>query len=92
LIATSLLWALKAVSAKTVPLVIDTPLGRIDRDHQDNLLKYYYPHVGEQVIILPTDSELDERKYSLLKPYICQEFQLRNQDGESTAHDEKSMY
>ena len=92
LLATSLLWALKTVSGKTVPLVIDTPLGRIDREHQDNLLKYYYPCVGEQVIILPTDSELDKRKYNLLKPYICQEFQLRNPDGESSSYDEKSMY
>nr|MDA3894671.1 hypothetical protein [Desulfobacteraceae bacterium] len=92
LIATALLWALKDVSRKTVPLVIDTPLGRIDREHQENLLKYYYPSVGRQVIILPTDSELDIDKYNLLQPHICQEFQLRNPDGESTEYIEKSMY
>ncbi|MDM8535748.1 AAA family ATPase [Desulfobacterales bacterium HSG17] len=92
LIATALLWALKDVSRKMVPLVIDTPLGRIDKEHQENLLKYYYPSVGKQVIILPTDSELDMEKYKLLKPHICQEFQLRNYDGESTEYIEKPMY
>ena len=92
LIATSLLWSLKVVSRKTVPLVIDTPLGRIDKEHQENLLKYYYPFVGEQVIILPTDSELDEEKYNLLRPHICQEFQLQNPDGESTRFNQKPMY
>ena len=92
LIATALLWALKDVSKKTVPLVIDTPLGRIDKEHQENLLKYYYPSVGKQVIILPTDSELNVEKYNLLQPYICQEFQLENIDGESTKYIEKPMY
>jgi DNA sulfur modification protein DndD len=92
LIATALLWSLKDVSGKTVPLVIDTPLGRIDKEHQENLLNYYYPSVGKQVIILPTDSELDLNKYKLLQPYICQEFQLRNSDGESTEYVEEPMY
>jgi len=92
LLATALLWSLKDVSGKTVPLVIDTPLGRIDKEHQENLLKYYYPSVGRQVIMLPTDSELDIDKYTLLKPHICQEFQLRNPDGESTEYIEKPMY
>ncbi|MDA3809544.1 MAG: hypothetical protein PF518_04345 [Spirochaetaceae bacterium] len=92
LIATALLWSLKDVSGKTVPLVIDTPLGHIDKEHQENLLNYYYPSVGKQVILLPTDSELDLNKYNLLKPYICQEFQLTNSDGESTEYVEKPMY
>jgi len=92
LLATALLWSLKVVSGKTVPLIIDTPLGRIDKTHQNNLLKHYYPKVGEQVIILPTDSEMDERKYSLLKPSICQEFQLQNPDGENTQYIEATMY
>ena len=92
LIATALLWSLKDVSGKTVPLVIDTPLGRIDRKHQENLLNYYYPSVGKQVIILPTDSELDLNKYNLLQPYISQEFQLGNPDGESTEYVEEPMY
>ncbi|HRD50336.1 MAG: AAA family ATPase [Candidatus Competibacter sp.] len=37
LIATALLWALKDVSGRSVPVVIDTPLARIDREHQFNL-------------------------------------------------------
>jgi len=92
LIATALLWALKEVSGKTVPLIIDTPLARIDRKHQENLLCRYYPHVGKQVIILPTDSELDKEKYTLLQPYIYREYCLENPDREGTKIEEKSMY
>lgn len=82
--ATALLWALKDVSGKDIPIIIDTPMGRIDRQHQDNLLREYYPNVGKQMILLPTDSELDDRKHAMLKPYICREYTLDNPDGQAT--------
>lgn len=84
LAATSLLWALKDACGKQLPVIIDTPLGRIDKQHQDNLLTRYYPHAARQVILLPTDSELDERKHRLLAPHIYREFLLHNPDGENT--------
>jgi len=92
LIATTLLWALKEVSGKNIPLIIDTPLARIDREHQDNLLSQYYPTVGQQVIILPTNSELDERKYEQLKPYIYKEYCLYNSQGDTTEVKEQAIY
>ena len=82
--ATALLWALKDVSGKDIPIIIDTPMGRIDRQHQDNLLREYYPNVGKQMILLPTDSELDDRKHAMLKPHICREYTLDNPDGQET--------
>lgn len=84
LAATALLWALKDACGRQLPVIIDTPLGRIDKQHQDNLLTRYYPKAAKQVILLPTDSELDERKHRLLEPYIYREFHLYNPDGENT--------
>ncbi|MGY6274088.1 DNA sulfur modification protein DndD [Methylomonas sp. MgM2] len=84
LAATALLWALKDACGRQLPVIIDTPLGRIDKQHQDNLLTRYYPKAAKQVILLPTDSELDERKHRLLEPYIYREFHLNNPDGENT--------
>jgi len=84
LAATALLWALKDASGRHLPVIIDTPLGRIDRSHQDNLLTRYYPQASQQVILLPTDSELDERKHRLLAPYIYRTFHLNNPSGEET--------
>ena len=92
LMATALLWALKEVSQKAIPLVIDTPLARIDREHQERLVRYYYPNAGEQVIVLPTDSELDREKYSMLLPHIYREYRLENPDGESTRPIQAPMY
>lgn len=82
--ATAMLWGLKEVSARELPIIIDTPMGRIDRQHQDNLLQQYYPKIGRQVILLPTDSELDERKHALLKPFIYREYHLSNKTGKKT--------
>ena len=92
LMATALLWALKEVSGKEVPLVIDTPLARIDRGHQENLLTRYYPFAGEQVIVLPTDAELDAAKYALLAPHVYREYLLENPEGDETQVISGRMY
>lgn len=92
LAATSLLWALKTCSGRPMPIIVDTPMARIDKGNQENLLRHYYPAVGEQVILLPTDSELDERKYNLLKPYIYQEYVLENKIGSKSRPVKKTMY
>lgn len=84
LAATALLWALKEVSGKEVPLIIDTPLARIDRGNQENLLTQYYPKAGAQVIILPTDSEIDREKHALIAPHVYREYQLENPAGQDT--------
>lgn len=84
LAATALLWALKEVSGKQVPLIIDTPLARIDLGNQENLLTRYYPKAGAQVIILPTDSEIDPGKHALIAPHVFREYHLENAGGQDT--------
>jgi len=84
LVAQSLLWGLKDVSGKEAPVVVDTPLARIDRQHQENIITRYFPKAGSQVIVLPTDSELDREKYELLKPHVYREYRLENPSGDNT--------
>ncbi|MEO5372382.1 MAG: DNA sulfur modification protein DndD [Magnetococcus sp. DMHC-1] len=92
LVAFALLWALKDVSEKSVPVIVDTPLARIDRQNQENLLRDYFPHVAEQVIVLPTDSELDKEKYQMLSSYIYREYKLDNPHGDQTRVENRPMY
>lgn len=84
LTAQAMLWAFTKVTSYECPVVIDTPLARIDRDHQNNLISNYYPKAGNQVLVLPTDSELDINKYKLLLPHIAAEFKLSNPTGDAT--------
>ena len=83
LVATALLWALKEESGKKIPLVIDTPLARIDRRNRARLLDWYYPNAGEQVIVLPTDSEIDDTQLMRLAPHIARRYRIENVDGEN---------
>ena len=92
LAATALLWAMKDSADYDMPVVIDTPLARIDRMNQTNLLRSYYPKLSHQVIVLPTDAEIDQTKLEMLRPYIWKEFTLKNQDtGESAEILEESL-
>lgn len=84
LMATALLWALSEVSGKQVPVVVDTPLARIDSGHQEAILTHYYPNAAAQVIVLPTDAELDARKLRLISGHIYRAYRLSNPDGEHT--------
>lgn len=84
LVVTSLLWALKEASGRSLPIIVDTPLARIDRENQENLLAHYYPSAAEQVIILATDSEVDDRKFELIRPQLAQVLKLDNPDGETS--------
>jgi DNA sulfur modification protein DndD len=68
--ALSLLWGLAQTSQLQLPILIDTPLSRLDSTHRDNIIKHYFPNAGQQVIILSTDTEIDKDYYRLLQPYL----------------------
>lgn len=65
--AVSLLWGLAQTSELKLPIIIDTPLSRLDSTHRDNIVNNYFPNAGDQVIILSTDTEIDTDYYRLLK-------------------------
>lgn len=92
LAAQALLWALAEAAAKPIPIVIDTPLARIDREHQENLLQRYYPRAAKQVILLPTNSEIDRNKYQIIRPFVRKEFRLHNPRGDCTEIQCSPMY
>ncbi|MFC1583334.1 DNA sulfur modification protein DndD [Candidatus Neomarinimicrobiota bacterium] len=69
--AVSLLWGLAQTSQLELPIIVDTPLSRLDSTHRDNIVSNYFPNAGDQVIILSTDTEIDAEYYKLLKPHLC---------------------
>lgn len=69
--AISLLWGLSQVSDVKLPIVIDTPLSRLDSSHRDAIINNYFPNAGEQVIILSTDTEVDQNYYFKLEAYLA---------------------
>ncbi|HEV2597738.1 DNA sulfur modification protein DndD [Sphingopyxis sp.] len=80
--ATAMLWALARTSGRALPMIIDTPLGRLDLEHRANLVERYFPAASHQVIILSTDSEIGSDLYAALKPSISHCYRLEY-DGEA---------
>lgn len=81
LTATSLLWALMEEANRPLPVVIDTPLGRIDRENRAALVREYYPRAGKPLILLPTNTELAGSETSLLEGHIRREYRIENSSG-----------
>lgn len=62
--AIAILEALGKTSGRKLPIIIDTPLGRLDSHHRDKLIERYFPDASHQVIILSTDTEVDENYFT----------------------------
>ncbi|MCY4578350.1 MAG: DNA sulfur modification protein DndD [Chloroflexi bacterium] len=75
-LAFTLISSVVALSDRQLPVVIDTPLARLDSFHKGNILKNFFPNVGKQVIILSTDTEIGREQRQVLQPHIAKEYHL----------------
>lgn len=86
LMVIAILWALALCSQKKLPVIIDTPLSRLDSQHRAAVVKTYFPNASNQTIILSTDTEIDHHYYDMMKQYIGDEFTLNySEDTKSTS-------
>ena len=76
LMVIAILWALAICSKKKLPVIIDTPLARLDTMHRMALVTNYFPHAGDQTIILSTDAEIDSYFYEQMLPAIGDTYTL----------------
>lgn len=90
--AISMLWGLAEVSGRPLPMVIDTPLGRLDGDHRAHLVERYFPHASHQVIILSTDTEIDKTYFQDLAPSISHSYRLQYDTQDARTRVEKGYF
>lgn len=76
LLAVSVLWGLARAWGRALPVVTDTPLGRLDTAHRLHLVERYFPHASHQMLLLSTDDEIDREYYERLKPWISHSYRL----------------
>ncbi|VXD23263.1 DNA sulfur modification protein DndD [Planktothrix paucivesiculata] len=79
LLAIAFLWGLARVSGLNLPIAIDTPLGRLDSSHRQNLIERYFPAASHQVILLSTDTEIAQKEVNSLREQdaIAREYLLK---------------
>jgi DNA sulfur modification protein DndD len=85
--ATALLRGLVEESDIQFPIFIDSPMQKFDEQHAENIVKYFYPNISEQVVIFPLiNKELTEKEYNTLSKHIAGTFLIKN------IHEDKSEF
>ncbi|MBU2908523.1 DNA sulfur modification protein DndD [Vibrio splendidus] len=74
--AISILEALGRTSGRKLPIIIDTPLGRLDSHHRDKLVENYFPTASHQVVILSTDTEIDRNYTTLIQDDLARTYEI----------------
>jgi DNA sulfur modification protein DndD len=77
LVALSLIGALKQAAVRGGPVVLDSPLARLDLDHRANVLQTWVPWLGNQAILLVQSGELtEEQARNIMGSRIGQEYRI----------------
>ena len=94
LFATALLAGLAEVSGIAAPLVVDTPLARLDSAHRRNILNFWTSQKDRQVILLTQDKEIDAEMFASIGHAVSKSFLLEHADlgrgiGRAKAHENR---
>ncbi|MCA9387836.1 MAG: DNA sulfur modification protein DndD, partial [Candidatus Andersenbacteria bacterium] len=85
--ATALLRGLVEESDIRFPVFIDSPMQKFDEQHAENIVKYFYPNISDQVVIFPLiNKELTAQEYSILQKHISRTVLIQN------VHEDKSDF
>ena len=83
--ATALLHGLVAESEIEFPVFIDSPMQKFDEEHAENIIKYFYPDVSDQVILFPlVNKELTHKEFKLLESKIAKAYLINNIDTDKS--------
>ena len=94
LVALSLIGALKQAAVRGGPVVLDSPLARLDLEHRANVLQTWVPSLGNQAVLLVQSGELTERDArTILGSRIGQEYRIyRPNNDPDEAQIERTQY
>jgi DNA sulfur modification protein DndD len=80
-VALSLIGALNRNAVRQGPIIMDTPFGRLDTKHRENILKFI-PTMAEQVTLLIHDGEIDrDRDLKIIQDKIDKEYIINHQSS-----------
>ncbi len=80
--AISIVWALALTSGYKAPVIIDTPMARLDSSHRANFVTKYLPAASSQVMVLSTDEEVYGRYLDLVRDNVVDCYTLLYREEE----------
>ena len=80
--AISIVWALALTSGYKAPVIIDTPMARLDSSHRANFITKYLPAASSQVMVLSTDEEVYGRYLDLIRDNVMDYYTLLYREDE----------
>lgn len=80
--AISIVWALALSSGYKAPVIIDTPMARLDSSHRSNFVTKYLPAASSQVMVLSTDEEIYGRYLDLVRDHVVDYYTLLYREEE----------
>jgi DNA sulfur modification protein DndD len=93
MLVTAIIAGLAQVSGFDIPMIVDTPLGRLDSEHRNKILDYWM-NSKRQVILLSQDKEIGNHEYELLKKHVAKTYLLEHKVlgdgiGKTIAYEDK---
>lgn len=80
--AVAIVWALALTSGYKAPVIVDTPMARLDSSHRTNFVTKYLPEASSQVIVLSTDEEIYGRYLDLVREHVVDYYTLLYREEE----------
>jgi len=77
--ALSLIAAIASISERAFPIVMDTPLARLDPDHRRNVLKYF-TDTTSQIVLLSHPEEVTGEYLELIEPKVLKSLHIEHQE------------
>lgn len=82
--AIAIIWGLALSSGYKLPVVIDTPMARLDSAHRYNFINRYLPNASSQVIVLSTDEEVNGQYLEQLREHVGTYYTLKYDEVEKS--------
>jgi len=92
ILAISILWGLSKASGKSLPVFIDTPLGRLDHDHRDRLVATYFHKASHQMVLLSTEEEITPTQFRTMSSWVGNIYSLIYEESTQCSHFETGKF
>lgn len=77
LLSTAIVWGIVECTGMEFPMIIDTPLARLDSAHREQFIDNYIPNAGKQVIIFSTDAEITNELEERIDRFVARKYLLQ---------------